>query len=80
VSRLTVGLIVIGGPTLTVVFDRITELSTDGAISVFGFDLLVPGVRITFWMSALIIFGAGAFAARTLRSAGRDSSSLYAVD
>jgi len=79
VSRLTVGLIVIGGPTLTVVFDRITELSTDGAISVFGFDLLVPGVRITFWMSALIIFGAGAFAARTLRSADRGSSSLYAV-
>jgi len=67
VSRVAVLLIVVAAPAIAVLFDRLTELTTDGTVSVFGYELLIPGVRITFWVAALIIVGAGTFAIRTLR-------------
>lgn len=79
VSRLSVGLILVLGPAITVLFDRITELTADGTVSVFGYRLLIPGVRITFWLAALFIIGAGTFAIRTLRTGG-SRSGLRAVE
>lgn len=67
VARVGVLLIVVAAPAITVVFDRITELTVDGKVEVFGYQLLIPGVRITFWVAALIIISAGLFAIRTLR-------------
>ena len=80
VARITVAIILIAGPAITVVFDRATELSTGGSVNVFSHELLIPGVRITFWLAALIIAGAGALAMRTLRDAGKDGPPLHAVD
>lgn len=83
VSRVAVLLIVVAAPAIAVVFDRVTELTTDGTVDVFGYELLIPGVRITFWVAALIIISAGTFAVRTLRAADHDSSGppdLRAVD
>ena len=74
VARLSVALILVLGPALTVLFDRITELTVDGSISILGYDVLIPGVRITFWVAALIITGAGALAMRTLRGVGNTNS------
>lgn len=68
VARLSVALIVIAGPAITVVFDRVTEFALDGQIELPGYTLLVPGVRITFWIAALIIVAAGWAALRTLRT------------
>ena len=70
VARLSLALILVVGPAITVLFDRITELTTGGSVDIFGYSLLVPGVRITFWIAALIIVSAGAFALRTLRGVG----------
>ena len=70
VARLSVALILVMGPAVTVLFDRVTELTADGSVSVFGHRLLIPGVRITFWLAALLITGAGALAMRTLRGVG----------
>lgn len=67
VSRVAVLLIVVAAPAITVLFDRVTELTTDGTVSVFGYELLIPGVRITFWVAALIIVAAGTIAIRSLR-------------
>jgi dTMP kinase len=67
VSRLSLALILVVGPAITVLFDRVTELTIDGTVGIGSYRLLVPGVRITFWLAALIIVGAGAFAMRTLR-------------
>lgn len=66
-ARAGVLLAMVAAPALAVFFDRITELSADGTVGVFGYRLLIPGVRITFWLAALIIIGAGWFAMRTLR-------------
>ena len=71
VARIAVLAIVVAAPALAVVFDRVTELTVDGTIGVFGHRLLIPGVRITFWLAALIIVGAGVFAMRTLRGVGK---------
>ena len=71
VARVGVLLIVVAAPAITVLFDRVTELTVDGSVSIFGTELLIPGVRITFWVAALIIVGAGTFAMRTLRGVGK---------
>lgn len=68
-ARAGVLIAMVAAPALAVLCDRITELSADGAVGIFGYRLLIPGVRITFWLAALIISGAGWFAIRTLRSA-----------
>jgi len=70
VARVGVLLMVVAAPALTVLFDRVTELTADGAVPILGRRLLIPGVRITFWLAALIIVGAGVFAVRTLRGVG----------
>lgn len=69
----------VAAPALAVFFDRITELTADGTVNVFGYRLLIPGVRITFWVAALIISGAGWFAIRTLRSAGGSRPALRPI-
>ncbi len=70
-------LAMVAAPALAVLFDRVTELTADGSVGVFGYRLLIPGVRITFWVAALIISGAGWFAIRTLRGVAR--ADLHAV-
>jgi len=69
----------VAAPALAVFFDRITELTADGTVNVFGYRLLIPGVRITFWVAALIISGAGWFAIRTLRHVGGSRPSLRPI-
>lgn len=80
VSRVGVLLIVVAAPAITVLFDRVTELTADGSIGVFGYRLLIPGVRITFWLASLIIIGAGAYAIRTMETARRLPPDLRSVD
>lgn len=81
-ARAGVLVAMVAAPALAVFFDRITELSADGTIGVFGYRMLIPGVRITFWVAALIIAGAGAFAMRTLRAVTPPGSrpDLHPVD
>lgn len=61
----------VAAPALAVFFDRVTELTTDGTVGVFGHDFPIPGVRLTFWLAALIIIAAGWIAIRSLRGVGR---------
>ena len=77
-ARAGVLVAMVAAPGLAVFFDRITELTADGSIPVFGYRLLIPGVRITFWVAALIIVSAGWFAIRTLRGVGQ--AELRAVE
>ncbi len=61
------------GPLLQEVFDRLSTQVWDESIEVFGFDVFVPGVRITLWLAGVIIVVAGVLASKSLRAGGEAS-------
>ena len=75
--RLCVLLALVIGPFLATVFNgfaRAATGDTEGVptMSLFGFDLAVPGVRLTLWLAALILCGAGVLAGRSMRMGLRE--------
>jgi len=73
VVRLCVLLALMLGPFLATIFNGFARAATGAPesatpeVSMFGFDLAIPGVRITLWLAALIIIGAGFLAAKSMR-------------
>jgi len=55
-------------PLLSEILDRISNRWWGGVVHIFGFEILVPGVRITLWLAALIIIGAGLLAATSIKT------------
>lgn len=78
-ARAGVLIAMVAAPGLAVALDRITELTADGAVSVFGYSILIPGVRITFWLAALIIMTAGVFTLMSMRHLKPKGATLRAV-
>ena len=48
--------------------DGLTQEWFDGDISLFGAEMIVPGVRVTLWLAGGIIVGAGLLASWSLRA------------
>ncbi|HMY85715.1 MAG TPA: MFS transporter [Microthrixaceae bacterium] len=70
--RACVLLALVVGPTLATVFNGFARAATGDqegvpTASVFGFDLAIPGVRLTLWLAALILCGAGVLASRSMK-------------
>jgi len=71
--RMCVLLALVLGPILATVFNGFARSATDAPdnevpeVSIFGFDLAIPGVRITLWLAAIIIILAGVLAGRSMR-------------
>lgn len=71
--RLCVLLALLVGPFLATIFNGFARAATGDpepevpTMSLFGFDLAVPGVRLTLWLAALILIGAGVLAGRSMR-------------
>jgi dTMP kinase len=59
------------GPLLSDLLDRLSKRLVDRQISLAGWDVAVPGVRLTLWLAGLIIMGAGVLAALSLRAGAR---------
>ena len=78
VVRLCVLLALFLGPFLATIFNGFAAAATGAesdevpTVSLFGFDLAVPGVRLTLWFAAIIIMIAGVLAARSMRIGLRD--------
>jgi len=65
---------VVGG-VLADLLDNLSERWWDGAISVLGAEVELPGVRLTMWLAGVIIVVAGGLASLSLRSgAGREAA------
>ena len=47
--------------------DALSDQWWDGDLSLFGLSVLVPGVRLTLWLSAITIMAAGLLASWSLR-------------
>jgi dTMP kinase len=77
--RLCVLLALLMGPILATIFNGFARAATGDeeplvpTASLFGFDLAIPGVRITLWLASAIIFGAGVLAARSMQMGIRSS-------
>ena len=71
--RLCVLMALLIGPFLATVFNGFARAATGDpepevpTVGVFGFDLAVPGVRITLWLAAIILMGAGVLAGRSMK-------------
>jgi len=77
--RLCVMLALLMGPVLATIFNGLARAATGDpepevpTWSFFGFDLAIPGVRLTLWLASAIIFGAGVLAARSMQLRIRSS-------
>jgi MFS family permease len=47
------------GPFVAVLLNGLSEEFFGKSLSIFGWEVFIPGVRITLWIAALIIIGAG---------------------
>jgi dTMP kinase len=56
-----------GGPLLTSALDVASRRVFDRRIAPLGFDIFIPGIRLTMWLAASIMVAAGVMASRTLR-------------
>ena len=60
------------GPVLATIFTGFARSATGDpepevpTWSLLGFDIAIPGVRLTLWLASVIIFAAGVLAARSM--------------
>lgn len=66
--RLSVMAAFVLGPALSEGIDALTEGRWDRRVGVLGWELFVPGVRVTLWFASLVIVGAAGVALVSLRS------------
>jgi dTMP kinase len=67
------------GPFLSEALDQLSDRWFDRSVSPLGFDIAIPGVRLTLWLAALIIIAAGFLALWSLRGAPRAPASSEAA-
>lgn len=72
--RLCVLVSMVLGPLLADLTGRISRRLVDGEVEVGGVAMALPGVRITLWLAAVIIVGAGVVTTRTLRAGERKAA------
>lgn len=76
--RMCVLLALMLGPVLATIFNGFAKAATGATgdevptASVFGFEIAVPGVRLTLWLAAIIIVVAGILAARSMQIGVRE--------
>ncbi len=61
-------------PLLSEIFDRMSNRWWGGVVHPVGFEIPVPGVRITLWLASLIILVAGALASASIKAGRRDAA------
>ena len=76
--RLCVLVALLMGPLLATIFNGFARAATGDDVgvptmSLFGFDLAVPGVRLTLWLAALILCGAGVISSRSMKLGLREN-------
>ena len=62
------------GPFVAATFNGLSEEFFEKRITIFGWEIFVPGVRVTLWLASLIIIGAGFLALTSVRNKFIDNS------
>jgi len=73
--RSSVMLALLLGPALALFLNGLSDKFFDKEVNILGFDVIIPGVRLTLWLAALIMVAAGflTLASRS-RAGGRTAS------
>ena len=61
------------GPFVAATFNGLSEEFFDKRTTIFGWEIFVPGVRVTLWLASLIIIGAGFLAFTSVRNMFNDN-------
>ena len=61
------------GPFVAATFNGLSEEFFDKRTTIFGWEIFVPGVRVTLWLASLIIIGAGFLAFTSVRNIFNDN-------
>lgn len=61
-------------PVVSRLLDGLSKRLVDRSVSLGGFSVALPGVRLTLWLGGIIIIVAGLLARKGLRAVGQDSS------
>jgi len=72
--RFCVLLALVVGPLLAAAFGGLSDSLVGGEVGVGDRAIAVPGVRLTLWVDAVIIIGAGFLARATFRNGGRGAA------
>ena len=64
------------GPFVAATLNGLSEEFFDKQPSIFGWDVYIPGVRITLWIASIIIIGAGFLAFNSVRNLLEDDLPL----
>ena len=59
------------GPLLAGLLDRLSDALFDKEVGIAGWDVSLPGTRLTLWLAGAIILAAGLMARRSLRADAR---------
>ncbi len=78
--RLCVLIALLLGPILNGLFNSFSDEVLDGQISILGWVITVPGVRLTLWLAGLVIVGAGFLALWSFRAGDDHRVTLAEVD
>ncbi len=69
--RFCVLLALVGGPLLAAALDTVSNAAVGRELDVAGITYFVPGVRLTLWLDALLVIGAGFLAMGSVRRGER---------
>ena len=73
--RSSVMLALLLGPALALFLNGLSDKFFDKDVNIFGFDVIIPGVRLTLWLAALIILAAGFLTLASRSRAGGTAAS-----
>jgi dTMP kinase len=68
------------GPFVAALFNGLSDKFFDKKLDIFGWDVFIPGVRLTLWLAALIIIGASVLARVSVRDLLIDDAASPADD
>ena len=67
--RSSVMLALLLGPALALFLNGLSDKFFDKDVNILGFDVIIPGVRLTLWLAALIMVAAGLLTLASMRRA-----------
>jgi dTMP kinase len=74
--RLCVLVAMVAGPLLAALLGGVSEELFGSSVTVGALTIAIPGVRLTLWLAALIIMGAGILALHSVRSGQRSKAAV----